>query len=167
MNRLMQLTLLLGAFLAASMTMLPGVALAHEDPTMQHPHNAYGGHLAAGAEVPDNVTIVQSAPSRGYVITHRDYMVADSGQWREDAHVSSNYRSYLQGRNPRRWASAGRDDYGVSERPRRQGRWNALGRAAFMTGGAYLGNEIHGKGVAGEIFGAMLGQGLHSGLFGR
>ena len=147
-------------FIGAAAGLLAAVfgtpALAHEDPTMLHPHNAYGGHIAAPADgVPPSQVDVHvrcwtGCYSDGLSRNHRDYMAWSPSPRSAYPHSPRVLtESYVQDHS----AAPG---YGE----RRRGRWDGVARVGFLAGGAALGDEIHGKGVAGEVFGAFLGNAL-------
>ena len=150
-------------FISAASVLLAALvgtpALAHEDPTMLHPHNAYGGHIAApadgGAPAPQvdvHARCWNGCYSDGLSRNHRDYMAWPSSPRSPYPHSPRRVvtRSYVQ--------DYGEAHFGNSER--RRGRWDGVARVGFLAGGAALGDEIHGKGVAGEVFGALLGNAL-------
>lgn len=151
-------------FIGAAAVLLVAVigsrAQAHEDPAMLHPHNAYGGHIAAPADsgVPARQVDVQvrcwtSCYSDGLSRNHRDYMAWHPSPRGPYSHSPRRVvtRSYVQ------------EDYSAAHfgnGERRRGRWDGVARVGFLAGGAALGDEIHGKGVAGEVFGALMGNAL-------
>ena len=135
-------------------------ALAHEDLTMQHPHDAYGGHIPIPQDsaplVPGHVEVHvrcwTNCYSDGLSRNHRDYMALIPSERGYDLYAPRRVVTEQYNRD------SGEAYPGYSQR--RRGRWDGVARVGFLAGGAALGDEIHGKGVAGEVFGALLGNAL-------